>query len=624
MTQREKRAWNAAKNRRELIEARFTRRDLVKMGLLTSAGYLVSKDGLSAEDQTQSPPTTPFIEPLPTVPVKQPVASLSPAPTVAPNTAAGEGRGGPHQAFTQFVPCVPDKTCLVPQKFYEIHQREGHVSVSPNLPMQFIWGYDGITPGPIIMARYGEPILVRQVNDLPPPGQNRGFGFPSVSTHLHNGHTPAESDGNPCDFFGPFDRPLSHFYDHHYPNALAGFKDTHPPLGDPREMMSFLWYHDHRVDFTSQNVYKGLAGFYLLFDDRQIYNGFTPDGFGDTGDETKGFRLPSGPGFRLPSAPSLNTPTLGEFDIPMMFGDRVFDPRTGLLFFDLFNLDGILGDKFLVNGKIQPFLRVHPRRYRFRWLNSGPSRFLQVFLTDLKNLSARQRFLQVSHDGNLLPHFVQVESVGMSVAERSDVVIDFSQFPFGSSIYLENRLEQKDGRGPTNQILPAGQGNLLLRIDIVLDPVADNSNPRGGLPVPPRPQNFVARTFRFDRQGGGWAVNDRRMDCNEVRFRVKQNRAANEGEIWTFQNSSGGWQHPIHPHQEEFVILTRNGKAPPAFEAGRDDVARLNFNEEIVTYRRNRDFVGRYPMHCHNVIHEDHAMMLLFEVDTEGDTNPTP
>jgi len=114
------------------------------------------------------------------------------------------------------------------------------------------------------------------------------------------------------------------------------------------------------------------------------------------------------------------------------------------------------------------------------------------------------------------------------------------------------------------------------------------------------------------------------MDCNEVRFRVKQNRAANEGEIWTFQNSSGGWQHPIHPHQEEFVILTRNGKAPPAFEAGRDDVARLNFNEEIVTYRRNRDFVGRYPMHCHNVIHEDHAMMLLFEVDTEGDTNPTP
>ena len=304
MTQREKRAWNAAKNRRELIEARFTRRDLVKMGLLTSAGYLVSKDGLSAEDQTQSPPTTPFIEPLPTVPVKQPVASLSPAPTVAPNTAAGEGRRRPHQAFTQFVPCVPDKTCLVPQKFYEIHQREGHVSVSPNLPMQFIWGYDGITPGPIIMARYGEPILVRQVNDLPPPGQNRGFGFPSVSTHLHNGHTPAESDGNPCDFFGPFDRPLSHFYDHHYPNALAGFKDTHPPLGDPREMMSFLWYHDHRVDFTSQNVYKGLAGFYLLFDDRQIYNGFTP-----TGSETPAtrprdsvFRAARGSGFRVPPA----------------------------------------------------------------------------------------------------------------------------------------------------------------------------------------------------------------------------------------------------------------------------------------------------------------------------------
>src|SRR6058998_3530491 len=502
MTQREKRAWNAAKNRRELIEARFTRRDLVKMGLLTSAGYLVSKDGLSAEDQTQSPPTTPFIEPLPTVPVKQPVASLSPAPTVAPNTAAGEGRRRPHQAFTQFVPCVPDKTCLVPQKFYEIHQREGHVSVSPNLPMQFIWGYDGITPGPIIMARYGEPILVRQVNDLPPPGQNRGFGFPSVSTHLHNGHTPAESDGNPCDFFGPFDRPLSHFYDHHYPNALAGFKDTHPPLGDPREMMSFLWYHDHRVDFTSQNVYKGLAGFYLLFNDH------------DTSDENTGFHLPSFP----------------AYDIPMMFADKCFD-STGKLFFDLFNLDGILGDKFTVNGKIQPVLHVSPRRYRFRWLDAGPSRFYQFFLTDLTNLSAHNLFWQISSDGNLLPKPIRVESVRLSVAERADVIIDFAPFA-GKTLYLENRLKQDDGRGPTDhEIRSAGQGNLVLKIVVDGPTVADHSQDPAtitkfyDLPstaVTPR----VKRTFKFKDSGGGWQINEEFFACNDIRFTVQENNSS--------------------------------------------------------------------------------------------------
>ena len=98
MTQRERKAWNAAKNRRELIEAGFSRRDLVKMGLLTGAGYLVAKGGLSAraDEPIQSPPTRAFIEPLPIPPIKTPVASLTPAPTATPNTAAGEGRTRAH------------------------------------------------------------------------------------------------------------------------------------------------------------------------------------------------------------------------------------------------------------------------------------------------------------------------------------------------------------------------------------------------------------------------------------------------------------------------------------------------------------------------------------------------
>jgi hypothetical protein len=45
---------------------------------------------------------------------------------------------------------------------------------------------------------------VRNHNNL--PANNGGFGKNFVTTHLHNGHTPAESDGNPCDYFtpGPF------------------------------------------------------------------------------------------------------------------------------------------------------------------------------------------------------------------------------------------------------------------------------------------------------------------------------------------------------------------------------------------------------------------------------------
>ncbi len=362
-------------NRQEIIKAGLGRRDLFKMGLLTSAGYLVAKRGLStraayADDDDNvcsSPPTRAFYDLLPTprdgtMKIQTPT-TLTPTPTAAPNTAAGEGRKITHQAFTQFAP----------QKFYAVTQRAGYVSVSPDLPLQTLWGFAIGTPtenkpidvpGPVYVAHYGKPILVRNFNQLPAQDKNGGFGLPSVSTHLHNGHTPSESDGNPCDFF-----ERGYFYDQHYPNVLAGVLSDHqaPPGVDPatggdiNEAMSTLWYHDHRVDFTSQNVYKGLAGFYLLF------NQF------DTSNEYTGFHLPSFP----------------AFDIPMIFADKCFDPRTGLLFFDLFNLDGILGDKFTVNGKIQPVLHVSPRRYRFRWLDAGPSRFYQFFLTAPTTCSGR-------------------------------------------------------------------------------------------------------------------------------------------------------------------------------------------------------------------------------------------
>src|SRR5262249_11899642 len=286
---------SAQKNRRELIAARLSRRELIRMGLVTSAGYLIVKPGLSARAETGIPtgqpaslqqcPTSfrPFKDPLPISPVKQPLAALHPAPTVLPNPEAGEAPVIPHQAFNTFPPV----------KFYEVHQTPAAVRIHSDLCVQNLWGFDGIVPGPTYVARYGEPILVRNFNDL--PGVNGGFGLNSVTTHLHNGHTPSESDGNPCDFF-----EAGHFYDPHYPNLLAGVLSTHQAQGgDINESLSTLWYHDHRVDHTAQNVYKGLYGYYLLFNEK------------DNGDETdpRGFRLPSFP----------------EFDIRLDFADKVLD-----------------------------------------------------------------------------------------------------------------------------------------------------------------------------------------------------------------------------------------------------------------------------------------------------------
>ncbi len=562
-------------NRQDIIKSKLSRRDMIAAGLIGAGGFLITKKGLSSRAEASdpvSPPTTPFIEPMPIAAVKQPVSSLTPAPTQAP--LPGEGRTRPHQGWSQFPAAL----------LYELSCAPGQHSFHSQLPTQTIWGYDGTFPGPTFHARYGEPILVRNLNQLP---QNHvGFGSPQISRHLHNGHTPSESDGFPCDFFPLTPSGPQLFYDQHYPNVLAGFTDPQyaATMGDPREAMSTLWYHDHRIDFTAQNTYKGLAGFYLLFNDQ------------DTGDETTGFRLPS-----------------GDYDVPMVLTDRLFD-EDGMLYYDLFNTDGVLGDKFMVNGKIQPFFEVSRRRYRFRILSAGPSRFYQLHITNPNNLSQTIQFYQISNDGNLLPQGIQTNKLRLSVAERADIIIDFSQFAPGTRIYLENRLEQKDGRGPTNKIKSAGQGDYLMRFDVTLPDVPDLSAapPYSYYALPPQGPVSQTRTWAFTRTNGQWAVNNVLMqpNCTQILASVPVNSA----EHWIFQNSSGGWQHPIHNHFEEFQIVTRNGAPPPNYELARKDVTWLNFNEQVKVFSRFRDFTGRYPMHCHNTVHEDHAMMFRWDI----------
>ena len=597
---------NAAQNRRELIEARFDRRELIKMGLITSAGLLAPIRGLSARagqqgtpnlcapgNQAASPATTPFTVPLRILPIAKTVAALNPAPTIAPNTAAGEARTRPHQAFSLFPP----------QKFFEVRQQQIAWSFSPDLPMQTVWGFNDSngnvgTPAPLYVFRYGVPVLVRNHNDLPPDPQFGGFGRPEVSTHLHNAHTPSESDGFPGDFFKS-SQVLGHnsFYDQHYPMQLAGILSTHPGTGDLNEALSSLWFHDHRLNFTSQNTYKGLVGMCCFF------NEF------DTGDEHTGFHLPSFP----------------EFDIPMAFADKVFDPQTGQLAFDLFNLDGILGDKFIVNGRIQPFFKVKPRRYRLRLLDTGPSRFYEFFLTDPNNLNGVNPFFVIANDGNLLPKPVKVASARIGVAERVDVIVDFRPFA-GKSVFLENRLSQINGQGPViaqecgvPEIVPAGQGNLLLRFDVDSTTVADNSgDPEQmsfySLPTTVEPR--ITRNLKFDRLNGQWSINGQFVgDVSTPRIRVGLNTVEN----WILSNVTGNWTHPVHIHFEEHQILQRNGVPPSlAIEHARKDVTQLRPNSRARLFFRFRDFTGRYPLHCHNLIHEDHAMMLRWDIDPDG------
>src|SRR5262249_48509758 len=507
-SQREKLVAKYMQEIRDIVRARLGRRELLRLGLVMGAGGLEAMRGMRdfkpywayADDNVRftSPPNTPFQDPLPIPPVVG-ATRLNPLPTKGTNpvpsalTGFREAARPDHQFFDQFPPTQQHELIEkeVQHQFYPA--RDG-VPTSP------IWTFVDATAnlndpqppfGLRIDARYGTPIAVRIHNGL--PAQNHGFGINQTSTHLHNGHTASESDGGPTHFY---DAGL--FKDNHYLNVRAGFASNVPSSalpggstvpGDVLETMSFLWFHDHRFSFTAQNVHKGLVGFFTLFsDDINL----------DTGDETTGLHLPS-----------------GEFDIPMVFIDRTFDPSNGQLFFDLFNLDGVLGDKFTVNGKIQPFLEVKRRKYRFRFLDGGPSRVYEMFLSN------GQPFIQLTNDGNLLPAPLTRRSIRMGVAERVDVIVDFSTAKAGDRIRLQNRLRQDDGRGPTGDIV--APGDELVEFRVVADAVVDNSRVPGTLLALPNRNRPIAqrRDWEFERSGGAWVINGEPFDPDVIRAEIK-------------------------------------------------------------------------------------------------------
>ncbi|SFE15292.1 Tat (twin-arginine translocation) pathway signal sequence [Nitrosomonas sp. Nm166] len=555
-----------------------------------------------------SPPTTPWQEELPAViePLSQTdlFAGPLPPPQGDANTDAGECGRERHQRWDEFfgAPVLqPGEADLYELKVEAITDHVFH----PDYPPQLVWNYVGRTESgaphlnPTIFARYGRPIIVRLHNELPEDhGSNNtaltGFGSPEISMHLHNLHMASESDGFPGDFFsrtkkGPTLDAPGRFKDHLYLNVYAGL-DEFGGIGDSREALGTLWYHDHTQDFTAPNAARGISAFYLLFDEL------------DSGDEQDG----NPNALRLPSHP---------YDYPLVFKDLRFNAK-GIHIFDQLDSEGTLGDKIVVNGKIEPVLRVARRKYRLRLLDAGPSRFYQFHLVNAANVV--QRFTYIANDGNFLRRpLLNQTRIRLAVAERADIVVDFSQYALGTELYLVNRLEQDDTRGPDDVKAP---GKRVLKFIVDREPSEPDVSrvPSFLRPLrrPTAAEIAAARVRRwsFTRKNGMWAINDRFMNPNTARVTITKGSA----EIWDLINSSGGWSHPIHIHLEEGIILNKfvsgNEVPVPAHERGRKDVFVLGPNSRMRVFIRFRDFVGKYVMHCHNTIHEDHAMMVRFDV----------
>ncbi|WP_433251787.1 multicopper oxidase family protein [Streptosporangium sp. CA-135522] len=385
-----------------------------------------------------------------------------------------------------------------------------------------VFTYGGQLVGPTIRARTGRRVMIRYGNGLDRP----------TNVHLHGGHVEADNDGHPMEVIQP---GRARWYN--YPNRQQG---------------ATLWYHDHSHHTEAENVYRGLHGFYLVDDDSE-----------------RSLRLPQ-----------------GEYDVPIMLRDALFDADGGMVF------GGNPAERgtMLANGKPQPYFPVAARKYRFRLLNSATER------TFLLNLGGAE-MTQIASDGGLLPAPVPRTEIRLSSAERVEVVVDFSRYPVGTQLVLS------DGVTP------------LLRFDVVrravdFSRVPDRLRP---LPVPPPATVMREVTLGFDMAGAPVGlVNGKTFDPNRVDFQVRRGTT----EIWNITNkdSEFGFTHNFHMHLVQFQVLDRDGRSPSPDDAGRKDTVLVPPGTSVRVQATFADYLGRYVYHCHFLEHSSLGMMAQMEI----------
>ena len=730
---RQREAQRARDNRAEIVKAlsqgQITRRDLVKWGIFTTSGVLVCKNGLSPfarsafADVPTGTPRSPlfgaakFSQPMPRLQLQSPMPltmaangdAVFPAGSGFPNakrlsyhedfnlykaqhpgepvsqnpfrnqlTNRGPMEGRPpgeafaHQRWTEFFPKVGYvmswTRCAPGTKFH------------PSFPDQdpnAVWCYgpgntgQGTLPPFLIKGRYGEPILSRIYNNTSVNrDDNGGFGRNETQLHFHNAHNGAESDGATGAHHFP-----GTFYDYRWSTTLArrdkininGTDDRAAGpddgtgivkvAGDWREIQGTMWAHDHRFFFTAENVYKGNLGMVNYYSGR------------DRGHET----ITSGGNLRLPSGTQLGWGNV-DFDVNLIVSDAATDQQ-GQLFFDIFTTDGFLGDLPLINFAYAPYMEVLPRKYRFRILDGSMSRFFKLAIS--RNGSAFP-FKFIANDGNFVVNPISLTTLDeQGIAERYDIVVDFSTCGVGENLYLVNRLRMRDdGRGPDGALslgaALAGDSEdpvigAMMQFRVVSSlPSVDapgvtltiaNScgvNDKSQVPASltqqiPVVQPVRTRLVEFGRSGSGdsrgpngectpdcpegmpfpWTIKVNGEDAHSFNANRISLLVPRPGEIehWTYVNGGGGWDHPIHLHFEEGITLYRgrqtsgfNGRDPiPATEKFvRKDVWRLRSDgDRSVTFQvQFGEYGGSYVNHCHNTVHEDFAMLMRLQLLT--------
>jgi len=257
------------------------------------------------------------------------------------------------------------------------------------------------------------------------------------------------------------------------------------------------------------------------------------------------------------------------------------------------------------------------------------------------------QFVQIASDGGLLPFPVTRDSFELWPAKRREFIVDFSKYQDGSPttkgdvIYLTDVMKMPNGRMWTNssRFSPDPAYKVPVLKIVIGDIAPDNSViPTKMRDLPPLPSNWSTLLdnrliFEVERGAAGgeieWLINgtpfDPSKDATSLKNKAGRTPLAqqkkNSFNLWEIRNGGGGWVHPFHLHMEEHRTVMRNGKdvtgggdTSHLDDVSKEDLVALDPGEAVIIYRGFRDFVGPYVAHCHNLAHEDHAMMFGWEI----------
>ena len=400
-------------------------------------------------------------------------------------------------------------------------------------------------------------------------------GTNSAALHLHGSATQSVWDGWAEDEMQP-----GQWKDYYYPNYETG---------------RAIWYHDHADGVTSVNAYFGQAGGYIIHD---------------------------------PAEDSLGLPN-GNYDVPLTITDKIYQSN-GDLVSPAGETTDFLGDIIHVNGQPWPYMAVEPRKYRFRIYDMSLSRPYDLYFED--PLAYMINFDVIASDSGLFGNPVTTSDVLISMGERYEVVVDFSSYA-GKNLTMKNKLQIPvvDEYENTDQIM----------MFVVGTSVSDSSN-NDAVPSTlnsaiswPAPRDAVDHTFSFQQGGENtWTING--IDFADVNNRVLAKPAQGAVELWELQHTGGQTVHPVHVHLINFQVVSRTGGSRgvlPYESAGLKDTVLLEPGETVQVLAYYGPWEGLYMFHCHNLIHEDHAMMaamnitlleaLGYDVNTTGYADPT-